>query len=147
MFAQTVGHSDHCLLYAIYKKWSDAKGGEKRKLCDSLGLAESGMREMKQLRDQLDGSLKQTGFTNNKNSNANGEKWRVVRAVVIAALSPNGMVRVERASAKYSETMGGAVEKDGEAKELKFFVPKGKVEAESEVSERAKRAEMKWLNG
>ena len=122
--AKTVGHSDHVLLSAVFQKWCESGGGEKRRFCDRLGIADNGMREMKQLRDQLDGSLRGIGFRNNANSNRNGTKWRVVRGCVVSALSPAGLARVERSSAKYSETKGGAVEKDGEARELKFFVPK-----------------------
>jgi len=35
------------------------------------------------------------------------------------------MVRVQRPSTKYTETIEGAVEKDGKAKELKFFIRGG----------------------
>ena len=122
--AKTVGHSDHALLAAAYDMWSKAEGAAaKRKVCDSVGLAQDGMREFKQLRDQLDSALSHAGFTSRApGCNANGDKWRVVRAVVISALSPGGLVRVERSSIKYDETSGGAVEREGDAKELKFFL-------------------------
>jgi len=135
--AKTVGHSDHALLFSVYKKWNEIGNADKRRFCGKLGLSEQGMREMKQLRDQLDGSLRSAGFHDSKNSNRNGEKWRVVRSCVVSALSPAGLVRVERSSAKYDETMGGAVEKDGEARELKFFVPKGVKDASDNQEQQA----------
>ena len=55
----------------------------------------------------------------------------------MAALAPSQVVRVHRPITKYSETIEGAVEKDGKAKELKFFI---RCENEEDVVvERAKQ--------
>jgi hypothetical protein len=45
--------------------------------------------------------------------------------VLVASLSPTQIVRVQRPTTKYTETVEGAVEKDGTAKELKFFIRSG----------------------
>lgn len=61
------------------------------------------------------------GFTETHDSNTNANSWRIIRSLVVAALAPGNLVRVLRPSTKYAETLEGAVEKDGVAKEHKFF--------------------------
>ena len=51
--------------------------------------------------------------------------WRVVRSVLVSALSPTQIVRVQRPTTKYTETVEGSVAKDGVSKELKFFIREG----------------------
>ncbi len=123
---KSVGHSDHSLLAAAYEKWRAAEGGgEKRRVCDTYGLSGEGMREFKQLRDQYDGALRSAGWEGGSYANMNCGEWKVVRAAVVAALAPGGLVKVERGSIKYDETKGGNVERAGNAKELKFWVRGG----------------------
>ncbi len=52
----TVGNSDLVLLAAAYMKWDSMKGGNgnKRQFCESLGLAINGIRDMKQMVNQLE---------------------------------------------------------------------------------------------
>ncbi|GMH85017.1 hypothetical protein TrVE_jg5124 [Triparma verrucosa] len=119
--AKSVGHSDHSLLAAAYERWDGASGGaEKRKVCEQLGLSEPGMREFKQMRQQLDSSLSQI-MPRGRSDNANSKEWRVVRTVITSALCPVGLVKVEKSVVKYDETAGGNVEREGEATNLKFF--------------------------
>lgn len=80
------------------------------------------MKEMKQLARQLDSSLSASGFVKSKESNAHDNSWRVIRSVLVSALSPTQILRVQRPSAKYTETVEGAIQKEGKAKELKFFI-------------------------
>jgi len=121
---KTVGNSDHAMLAAVYMAWSSLNGGggERKRYCESMGLSFNGMRDMKQLVSQLDSSLCSSGYFSSKQSDANSNSWRVIRACAVSALAPGQIVRVERPGAKYSETAEGAVEKDGKAKELKFFI-------------------------
>ena len=49
------------------------------------------------------------------------KSWRIIRSCIVSALAPTQIVRVQRASTKFAETSEGAVEKDGKAKELKFY--------------------------
>lgn len=51
----------------------------------------------------------------------NAKSWRIIRSCIVASLAPSQIVRVQRSSTKYEETVEGAVKKDGNAKELKFF--------------------------
>ena len=41
--------------------------------------------------------------------------------MIVSSLAPTHLVRVQRPSQKYTETTEGAIEKDGVAKEYKFF--------------------------
>lgn len=53
---ESVGNSDLALLAAVYMKWDSIKGGggEKRKFCDFMGISVNGIRDMKQLVNQLE---------------------------------------------------------------------------------------------
>lgn len=119
-----VGASDHALLAAIYMKWSEMGnwGGQRKKMCDSLGISFNTVREMSQLAQQLDSSLKALGFGPSPESNRNGKSWRIIRATAVCAMAPSQLVKVVRPVTKYHETAEGAKEKDGQARELKFFV-------------------------
>jgi len=83
------------------------------------------MKEISQLVRQLDSSLNASGFVATEDSNKYENSWRIVRSAIVAALSPNQIVRVQRPTAKYTETVEGAVEKEGKAKDLKFFIRGG----------------------
>lgn len=117
-----VGHSDHAMLAAAYAAWNDASSGEKRRYCESVGVSVHGMQDMRKLVQQLDSSLSSIGFRASAESDANANSWRVLRSCVVAALAPSHVVRIHRPSTKYTETVDGAVEKDGVARELKFYV-------------------------
>lgn len=91
-------------------------------MCDSLGLSFNGMRDMLQLVKQYDSSLSAAGYVGSRDADRNMKSWAIVRAVAVAALAPSQLVRIQRSTTKYAETVEGAVEKAGEAKELKFFI-------------------------
>ncbi|KAL3801900.1 hypothetical protein ACHAW5_005288 [Stephanodiscus triporus] len=121
-----VGNSDHVMLGKAFLLWKECNGpAERRRYCDRLGLAFNSMREILALTRQLDAALTTLGFHPTEFCNKNENSWRIVRSVLVASLSPTQVVRVQRPSAKYTETVEGAVEKDGKAKELKFFIRGG----------------------
>jgi len=120
-----VGNSDHAMFAAAYLKWDSYAPTERRNYCDMVGLSMMGMRDVKKLVKQLDSSLSTAGYRPSEESDRNAKSWRTIRACVVAALAPSQIVRVLRPSAKYAETLGGAKEKDGEARELKFFIQTG----------------------
>ncbi|KAL7522187.1 hypothetical protein ACHAWX_006877 [Stephanocyclus meneghinianus] len=122
---QTVGNSDHLMLGKAYLLWEEAKGSERRKFCDRFGLALNIMKEMQQLVQQLSFTLSSLGFIENKECTVHTYSWRVVRAVVVSALAPAQIVKIQRPTTKYTETVEGAVEKEGKAKDLKFFIRGG----------------------
>jgi len=121
---KSVGNSDHAMLAAVYSKWNNAPkgGGGRKRVCDQLGLAFNGMRDVDQLVRQLDSSLSSAGYVPSSEADRNSNSWRIIRACAVAALAPSHTVRVQRPSTKYAETAEGALEKDGKARELKFFI-------------------------
>lgn len=119
---RTVGNSDHALLAAAYLQWDSSVGPERRRYCDLMGLSFNGMHDMRQLVNQLHLSLTAAGYGSTEEADRNSKSWRIIRACSVAALAPSQLVRVHRPSTKYAETIGGAKEKDGEAKELAFFI-------------------------
>ncbi len=126
-----VGNSDHAMLGKAFLLWKECKGaGERRRYCEKLGLAFNSMRDILALTRQLDSSLTSSGFLPSGDANRNESSWRVVRSMLVASLSPTQVVRVQRPSTKYTETVEGAVEKEGKAKELKFFIRGGNETAE-----------------
>jgi len=123
LFVKSGGNSDHTYLAAIYLQWDSLKGPDKLKFCNKLGLIPSRMRDIKLLVEQYDGALISLGFVSSeKESNINSKSFRIVRSCVVAALAPSQVIRVKRPALKYHETVEGSLEKDGVAKELKFFV-------------------------
>jgi len=123
-YFKLVGNSDHALLAALFLKWReiDGGGGARKNFCDSIGLSFMGMRDMLQLVNQLDGSLKASGFLATPEADRNGNSWRIIHACAVSAMAPSQLVKVRRPPAKYTDTVEGAKAKDGEARELKFFV-------------------------
>jgi ATP-dependent RNA helicase DHX57 len=67
------------------------------------------------------GSLRGAGFADSYESDKNANSWRIIRSCIVSSLAPAQFVRVQRSSTKYTETVEGAVRKDGDAKELKFY--------------------------
>lgn len=111
-------------LAAAFLRWdaSSSGAGERKRFCESLGLNFNGMRDIKQLVRQLDSSLASAGYHPSQEADRNVNSWRIIRACVVAALAPSQIVRVHRPTTKYTETVEGAVEKAGVARELKFFI-------------------------
>ncbi len=66
-------------------------------------------------------SLSAAGFPGSVESDQNVNSWRIIRSCIVSSLAPAQIVRVQRASTKYTETVEGAVKKQGDAKELKFY--------------------------
>jgi len=121
---KSVGKSDVAMLAAAFLQWETVPGGFKQNkiFCDSLGLSIQGMRDMKQLTRQLDSSLSVVGYHASQEADANSKSWKIIRSCIVSSLSPSQIVRVLRPSTKFTETIEGAVEKGGVAKELKFFI-------------------------
>lgn len=121
---KTVGSSDHAFLAYVFMEWkaNGTGGGKRRAFCEDLGLSFNGMRDMLQLVNQLESSLSAVGYHGSKDSDSNAYSWRIIRSCIVAALSPGQLVKIVRPAITYHETAEGAREKDGEARQLKFFV-------------------------
>jgi ATP-dependent RNA helicase DHX57 len=118
------GNSDHAMLAAAFMNWEnlDTGGGGRKRYCETLGLSFTGMRDILQLVNQYSSSLSVAGYVQSAESDRNAKSWRILRTCAISAMAPGQLVRVHRPSTKYEGTAEGAREKDGVAKELKFFV-------------------------
>ena len=137
---KVVGNSDHVMLAVAYMTWESTKGGGggKRLYLESLGLSINGMRDMKQLYNQLDASLSNAGYHFTEESNVNMNSFRIIRSCVVGALAPAQIVRVQRPGTKYAATVEGAVEKDGVAQELRFYT-RGEIGDRDDSSDKAKQ--------
>jgi ATP-dependent RNA helicase DHX57 len=112
------------MLAAAFVNWEQLStgGGDRKKYCDRLGLSFTGMRDILQLVNQYDSALSNAGYGRSAESDRNAKSWRVLRTCAISAMAPSQLARVQRPSTKYASTAEGAREKDGVAKELKFFI-------------------------
>lgn len=123
LFEQS-GNSDHAMLAAAFMNWEDlpAGGGNRKRYCEKLGLSFNGMRDILQLTSQYSSALSSAGYSKTAESERNASSWRVLRTCAVSAMAPGQLVRVQRPSTKYESTAEGAREKDGVARELKFFI-------------------------
>jgi ATP-dependent RNA helicase DHX57 len=117
-----IGNSDHALLAAVFLKWQATEIGRQNKFCDEFGLSYNVLRDMAQLARQLDSSLVAAGFPSSKTADLHQSSLRIIHTCAVSAMAPSQLVKVRRPATKYQETAEGAREKDGEAKELSFFV-------------------------
>lgn len=114
------GRSDHALMALAYETYV----GKPRHSCDEAGVSHEALREMRQLRRQLDLALNDLGFVTAPFPYQGAALWRVVRAVVVAALYPR-VLKIVKPKQKYAESASGAVAVDAQAKELRFFRREG----------------------
>ena len=135
------GNSDHAMLAAAFMNWENlnAGGGERKRYCEKLGLSFTGMRDILQLVNQYSSSLSAAGYGPSAESDRNAKSWRILRTCAISAMAPGQLVHVQRPSTKYEETAEGAREKDGVAKELKFFIRLEEESPNNQQNERMKK--------
>lgn len=127
-FIKEAGNSDHALLVSVFLKWKGTEMSLQRNFCESIGLNVHILRDISQQAKQLDSTLISLGFVASSVSDRHGTSLRILHACAVAAMSPSQLVKVRRPATKYLETAEGAKEKDGEARELKFFVRTGNEE-------------------
>lgn len=120
--SKIAGNSDHALLAAVFTRWKATGSGMQKRFCESLGLSVNGLRDMNQLVRQLDSALVAAGFPATAESDRYSSSWRITHACAVSAMAPSQLVKVRRPATKYQETAEGAKEKDGEARELTFFI-------------------------
>eukprot|EP00526_Cylindrotheca_closterium_P003295 CAMPEP_0113647716 /NCGR_PEP_ID=MMETSP0017_2-20120614/25277_1 /TAXON_ID=2856 /ORGANISM="Cylindrotheca closterium" /LENGTH=1482 /DNA_ID=CAMNT_0000559827 /DNA_START=29 /DNA_END=4477 /DNA_ORIENTATION=+ /assembly_acc=CAM_ASM_000147 len=118
------GNSDHAMLATAFIEWEGLRtgGGERKRYCESVGLSFNGMRDILQLVNQYDSSLRAAGYGRSAESDCNAHSYRILRTCAISSMAPGQLVRLHRPSTKYADTAEGAREKDGVAREMKFFV-------------------------
>lgn len=122
IYAKEAGSSDHALFASVFLKWRQTENGMRRRFCESLGVSHNALCDMALLFNQLDVSLGEAGFSSSPESDRYASSWRIIQACAVSAMSPNQLVKVRRPIIKYHETAEGAKQKDGEARELSFFI-------------------------
>eukprot|EP00927_Polykrikos_kofoidii_P037399 TRINITY_DN31540_c0_g2_i1.p1 TRINITY_DN31540_c0_g2~~TRINITY_DN31540_c0_g2_i1.p1 ORF type:complete len:1154 (+),score=222.39 TRINITY_DN31540_c0_g2_i1:223-3462(+) len=114
--------SDHCLLAKLLQLWIEAggRGTARRELCQNAAVVWERMAEAAVVRSQLLGALRGLGFDTRRDDRNAGE-WRSLRVAVTAAFYPQ-IAKVKRPPAEFVATTAGAVEKQAEARQLRYFV-------------------------
>lgn len=116
------GKSDHCLSAAIMQLWQkDRSRSGRRELCQKAGLVFERMAEADTVRQQLVAGLRGLGFDVGGEDDRGGSEWRVLRAAICAAFFPQ-VARVDRPPKEYEAVMAGAIEKQAEARRLRYFI-------------------------
>lgn len=116
------GKSDHCLQVALMQLWHEDRSNRgRRELCQKAALAYERMAEAATVRAQLVAGLRGLGFALGGEDDRNGSEWRVLRAAVCAAFYPQ-VARVDRPPKEYTEGIAGAIEKQAEARRMRYFV-------------------------
>ncbi|KAH8547643.1 P-loop containing nucleoside triphosphate hydrolase protein [Umbelopsis sp. PMI_123] len=124
-----VGNSDWLTDMKAYQEWESLKKkkvGQSalRKFCDQNFLAYNTLLEINSLKKQFLEALQGVGFAQGKNSyeeyNKNSENINLVKSIIFAGLSPN-IVKVSLPDTKYDKVLSGTVEREKEAREIKFY--------------------------
>jgi len=113
--------SDHCLYARLLQLWSNAQGSARRELCQDAALVWERMSEAASVRSQLVVALRGLGFDARTGDDHCAGEWRALRAAVSAAFYPQ-LARVQRPPPEFAEGFSGAVEKQAEARRLRYFV-------------------------
>mmetsp|Transcript_95436 Transcript_95436/g.269547 ORF Transcript_95436/g.269547 Transcript_95436/m.269547 type:complete len:265 (-) Transcript_95436:12-806(-) len=99
----------------------DRSNRGRRDLCQKAGLAYERMAEAATVRSQLVAGLRGLGFDVAGEDDRGGSEWRVLRAATTAAFFPQ-VARVDRPPKEYTESLAGAIEKQAEARRLRYFI-------------------------
>jgi ATP-dependent RNA helicase DHX57 len=80
--------------------------------------------EISSLKKQLLEALQGVGFAQNKSDyeayNKNSENTNLIKSIIFAGLNPN-IAKVHLPDAKYDKVLSGTVEREKEAREIKFY--------------------------
>lgn len=123
--------SDHCLYAKLMQLWGEGSGAARRELCQSGAVVWERMAEAASVRSQLASALRGLGFEASAGNDRCAGEWRALRVAVTAAFYPM-VARVQRPVAEFTEGFAGAVEKQAEARKLRYFV---KLDAAGATSE------------
>ena len=135
--------SDQLVVIQIQKMFHGCVGtAHQRRFCKEYGLAYERMIELgKEQRDLLKAlvsvdllsSIEDGLNSRNQHCNSNSGKVRVVMAAVVAGTYPQ-IARIMRPPTRYVDTIGGALERDADAKEMKFYIPSSSIDTSTTTS-------------
>lgn len=123
------GNSDWLTDMKAYQEWESLKqkkAGQSalRKFCDLHFLAYNTMLEIGSLKKQLLEALQAVGFAKSKvdydQSSSNADNINLIKSIIFAGLNPN-IVKVHLPDTKYDKVLSGTVEREKEAREIRFY--------------------------
>ncbi|KAI9321214.1 P-loop containing nucleoside triphosphate hydrolase protein [Dichotomocladium elegans] len=124
------GRSDWLTDMKAYDKWYQilkTEGiREARRFCEENYLSFSTLSEISNLRRQYGDALLEIGFYHKGREdeyNEHSKNTNLVKSVVFAGLNPN-VARIQMPDSKYDKVLSGTVEREKEAKEIKFYTQK-----------------------
>ncbi|KAI9472058.1 MAG: P-loop containing nucleoside triphosphate hydrolase protein [Benjaminiella poitrasii] len=116
------GKSDWLADMKAYEEWHDtikSKGMKAaRRFCEENFLSFATLNEVQNLRRQYREALREIGFGQSKEENA--DNMNLIKAVIFAGLNPN-VAKIKLPDTKYDRLIAGTVEREKEAKEIKYF--------------------------
>ena len=111
--------------HQIIKNRSGGGGGmrEARRFCEENFLSFATLSEIASLKRQYADALTDIGFYDKKRAdkyNQNNDNMNLIKSVVFGGLNPN-VAKIRMPDAKYDKVLSGTVEREKEAKEIKFY--------------------------
>ncbi|KAI9020185.1 P-loop containing nucleoside triphosphate hydrolase protein [Phycomyces nitens] len=110
-----------------FEAWQDTiqnKGmREARVFCEENFVSFPTMNEIQNLRRQYADALQDIGFYNRSQKeyyNANAENTNLIKSILFGGLNPN-LAKIRLPDTKYDKVLAGAVEREKEAREIKFY--------------------------
>ena len=104
-----------------YNGWQNA-GRERHTYAQTNALHEATLREITSTMSQYQSAMADLGMATDSTSEG-GLEWstrQVLKALLASAFNPN-VARIQKPAKVYAATIGGAIEKDPEARSTKFF--------------------------
>jgi ATP-dependent RNA helicase DHX57 len=133
------GKSDWLTDMRAYDEWHTTiktKGmREARLFCEENFLSFPTLTEIQSLRRQYADSLKDIGFYNRRADdsdfyNTNSDNANLIKSILFGGLNPN-LARIQLPDTKFDKVLSGTVEREKEAREIKFYTKQdGKRERE-----------------
>ncbi|KAL0087763.1 P-loop containing nucleoside triphosphate hydrolase protein [Phycomyces blakesleeanus] len=110
-----------------FDAWQDTiqnKGmREARVFCEENFVSFPTMNEIQNLRRQYADALQDIGFydrSQKEHYNANAENTNLIKSILFGGLNPN-LAKIRLPDTKYDKVLAGAVEREKEAREIKFY--------------------------
>ncbi|GMK54047.1 hypothetical protein CspeluHIS016_0106330 [Cutaneotrichosporon spelunceum] len=129
--AFSTARSDLLTDVKAYDAVSKLRGSEARKFCDANFISPSALRDITSLRADFAGALSQIGFLERgapalAAASAHSADTNLVKAVLVGGLYPR-VARIALPEAQFERLSHGTLQKDHEAKEVRFFDASGRV--------------------
>lgn len=94
-----------------------------KNFCEENFLSFATLNEVQNLRRQYTDALSEIGFykkSNHERYNQNSENVNLLKSIIFAGLNPN-VAKIQLPDTKYDKVLSGTVEREKEAREIKYF--------------------------